>query len=712
MDPDALWAEERPGFLGPRTLPSAEDVDSMLAALHSDQTAAVSAQQVQTVRAALGARGITPEQASRDDVLKAMEDGGGELFGQPVVPTPGWLHSWLGIENKPIQANYDGLFRKYQKKAEKSSARFASKEELAAHIEHVLSNPDLAIPASSAEAYLLIRRDGGNKTAVLEIKPGKQQHQIISAMIMSDAQLAHKMDEARRQGGESAVLVKPPSAEPMAVQIRDLPPAHDGVQPGSEIILTSNGREGKSDRYQPDDHSVQSGAPENSAHPTFLGSHTLPSAEDVDSMLAALRSDQAATVSAQQVQAVRAALDARGITPEQASRDDVLKAMEGGSGAALGQPVNAGVDPGRMVKVVDLAALLGAKRKPSDLIAKLTTIVNQPLDTADAGRIVRVLPENVKHITYSGAPVFEKDLPARNKSIFNLPMLLEHAALVESGPNTKADKKPDVIDYHRFYVPVSDQGKIKVVRIVAHRTKDGLKIDPGSFDAYDVVLESKKGGPHTSGLPHGSPSTASQGSHPLSISIRQMLSGVKDMGGNPYFQPGNGDGNSNGTWRGSYDPVADVIRLFDQADLSTVLHEGGHRWLFEMIGDQSDSRVLPGAKNRIVRDLQTAMDWLGAEIDVATASPEALRKALTVEMHEKWARGVEAYLMEGKAPSAALQQVFERFSAWLFSIYRSLSGLNVELTPEVRGVFDRLLAAEGNEAVQTVKPPQGSKNKN
>ena len=72
-----------------------------------------------------------------------------------------------------------------------------------------------------------------------------------------------------------------------------------------------------------------------------------------------------------------------------------------------------------------------------------------------------------------------------------------------------------------------------------------------------------------------------------------------------------------------------MIHLFDQTDLSTVRHEGGHRWLFEMIGDQSDSRVLPGAKSRIVRDLQTAMDWLGAEIDVATASPEALRAALT-----------------------------------------------------------------------------------
>lgn len=146
--------------------------------------------------------------------------------------------------------------------------------------------------------------------------------------------------------------------------------------------------------------------------------------------------------------------------------------------------------------------------------------------------------------------------------------------------------------------------------------------------------------------------------------------------------------------RGSYDPVTDTIRAFDQADLSTVLHEGGHRWLFEMIGDLADPRVLPEARARIVRDLQTVMDWLGVKIDVATASPEALREALTVEHHEQWARGSEAYLMEGKAPSAALRPVFARFAAWLTRIYRTALNLDVRLTPQVRGVFDRLLASD------------------
>ncbi len=176
---------------------------------------------------------------------QAREVGGRE-FGQPVVPTPGWLHSWLGIDSKPIQANYDGLFRKYQSqaKASKSSARFASAADVQEHVEHVLTSPDIAIPATSDGAFLLVRNEGGNKSVVLEVKAGKQQHQIISAMILTETQVSHKVEEARRQGGHSAVLVKPPSAGPMVVQHRDLPPSRNGVQPGSEIILIQSDDDG------------------------------------------------------------------------------------------------------------------------------------------------------------------------------------------------------------------------------------------------------------------------------------------------------------------------------------------------------------------------------------------------------------------------------------------------------------------------------------
>lgn len=76
------------------------------------------------------------------------------------------------------------------------------------------------------------------------------------------------------------------------------------------------------------------------------------------------------------------------------------------------------------------------------------------------------------------------------------------------------------------------------------------------------------------------------------------------------------------------------------------------------------------------------------------AMAEVVATPLTVDQHEQFARGFEKYLAEGKAPSIELQGAFSRFKRWLTGIYRDLRALNVELSPEVRGVFDRLLASE------------------
>jgi hypothetical protein len=63
--------------------------------------------------------------------------------------------------------------------------------------------------------------------------------------------------------------------------------------------------------------------------------------------------------------------------------------------------------------------------------------------------------------------------------------------------------------------------------------------------------------------------------------------------------------------------------------------------------------------------------------------------------------------MEGKAPSAALAPVFARFKAWLTHIYKTLAGLNISISPEMRGVFDRLLATDDEiaRASQSQIPP-------
>ena len=134
-----------------------------------------------------------------------------------------------------------------------------------------------------------------------------------------------------------------------------------------------------------------------------------------------------------------------------------------------------------------------------------------------------------------------------------------------------------------------------------------------------------------------------------------------------------------GFFRTSPDMTAREIGILKDADLSTFVHEISHSWLEELKLDASRSDAPEQLKN----DWATISKWLG------TVNGELSR-----EMHEQFARGGESYLMEGKAPSAELQPIFQRFKSWLTSIYKTLSGLNVKMNDDVRGVFDRLLASE------------------
>lgn len=123
-----------------------------------------------------------------------------------------------------------------------------------------------------------------------------------------------------------------------------------------------------------------------------------------------------------------------------------------------------------------------------------------------------------------------------------------------------------------------------------------------------------------------------------------------------------------------------VIQLFEGANLSTFLHESGHFFL-ELYGELA---AQPGASPELTGMMQTVRDWLGANPG----------EQFTTAQHEKFARGFEAYLMEGNAPSVELADAFSRFKAWLSRVYESLKSLRVNLTPEVRNVMDRMLASD------------------
>lgn len=131
-----------------------------------------------------------------------------------------------------------------------------------------------------------------------------------------------------------------------------------------------------------------------------------------------------------------------------------------------------------------------------------------------------------------------------------------------------------------------------------------------------------------------------------------------------------------------------IIDLFHGADASTVIHETGHYFVDTMINeaalDPSNTRLANDAKILLEYGGMTMEQWKSASLDEKRAA------------HEKLAEGFETYIMEGKAPRAGLKKAFERFAKWLTAIYSKIARNEnaADLTDDVRGVFDRMLASQ------------------
>jgi hypothetical protein len=139
--------------------------------------------------------------------------------------------------------------------------------------------------------------------------------------------------------------------------------------------------------------------------------------------------------------------------------------------------------------------------------------------------------------------------------------------------------------------------------------------------------------------------------------------------------------------KGTFTPSTNTIALLAKADLSTFHHELAHFYL-EVLADMA---AQPNAPATVVEDMNRVLEWFGVP-DLDTWRNMSLDQQR--EFHEKFARGYEAYLFEGKAPSTALARTFQRFSEWMRRIYRSIKALGVEINPDIRRVYDRMLASD------------------
>uniref|UniRef100_UPI0023F7FA94 LPD3 domain-containing protein n=1 Tax=Veillonella montpellierensis TaxID=187328 RepID=UPI0023F7FA94 len=205
------------------------------------------------------------------------------------------------------------------------------------------------------------------------------------------------------------------------------------------------------------------------------------------------------------------------------------------------QPLNPGVDPKTEVEVVSITL---------DRYHSIHKMKNSELANYLRDKFKGIAFSKDKLATfgikdYKGAQHIAWNLTHKNRSIHrslldNLKSVVENAVLVESAKNRKKDftapvsnaqkRKNEVEYYHRFYVPVSINGKIYVVRVVGEERHGNITVNPTSIDLYSIIVENKK-------LERGlhSQSDKSVAVAPNKITIQEMLSGVKDMNGNSYI---------------------------------------------------------------------------------------------------------------------------------------------------------------------------------
>ena len=135
-----------------------------------------------------------------------------------------------------------------------------------------------------------------------------------------------------------------------------------------------------------------------------------------------------------------------------------------------------------------------------------------------------------------------------------------------------------VAHIHRFYVPVRIGTELKTIRIVAEEQEGVITLMPADVNVYDVLLEdvhTNKGGSAATSTgisPAGRPDNASSDT----ITIREMLAGVKDADGKTYYQQHQ---EFRGQIQGQFSVLQEgscLFSLFEAADESTFLHEIAH----------------------------------------------------------------------------------------------------------------------------------------
>lgn len=245
-----------------------------------------------------------------------------------------------------------------------------------------------------------------------------------------------------------------------------------------------------------------------------------------------------------------------------------VESRDADAGGSYYQPVNEDVDPDTRVSVVVLSKAYDGTHYSGvqELKNKIREMTPLKITAADNKAVVEILRKHAEHLAHSSAPSdVTKNVPALRKVAFdNLSDIVSASVLIESMKNEKiievdpswprsrrqsANRKNKVAFYHRLYVPITVDGETyKVIRLVAEENKNGdIELDPKTVELYDIIVEDKNaqllaspenrsadllGDARLSAAPDNGLADLPGLS---SITIKEMLSGVKDSAGIDYF---------------------------------------------------------------------------------------------------------------------------------------------------------------------------------
>ena len=125
-----------------------------------------------------------------------------------------------------------------------------------------------------------------------------------------------------------------------------------------------------------------------------------------------------------------------------------------------------------------------------------------------------------------------------------------------------------------------------------------------------------------------------------------------------------------------------IIDILENGDPSTIVHELGHFYLYSL------DTLAKGGNKRAQKELSEVYRVFGMKEDTEYSYDEM------VDFHERFARGFEAYLMEGAAPTKSMLTVFQTFKDWLRQVYNSVKDLDIDLSDEAVKLFDRVFTTD------------------